>query len=441
MYLYKRFYNKKIIYTNKEYSNEELYFLSLSNDNFLKLKSYNKFSTLSIKYLDCVIANKNENITSKFFYTIITAILSNAKRFNLLKGDTNTIPCKLLLESLKILNNKTYNKKKFIHDLYLIKDSSFFSEVNKEYITLTNKKSIIKNHSLYSDRVLIKGERFTESKFIKESVYFLKSKPLATYEWDNLQVISDIMVGRILGISSSYISMITRGFLKAYSIELTCGRGYYLHKELGYRYKLRIQGEIYSSKTIGSRMVSNIFFKSIINKDNKIIKKNRMLSKTKNSKFKLETFDKKSSIQINKYGALNLINKHLRPSEYNIQSNKLLTNQNVILNIVSNNIKNVNKQIIKIVNIIEFSFHLENDYKKFISTNINKYKIDDVYKKMVGYYLNLKDKKLITNYKFSFMKKIFEDELGGSFKSINRNHILSKYNIYLKEKNNKKDEI
>lgn len=426
---YYRFYNKRVKYTNKLYTKEELFFLSLSDDNFLGLKSYNKKSTLSIKYRDNILSNENESIKAKYYYTVIKALLSNAKRFDIIKPDTNTIPKWIIIESIKILNKSSrYTANKFKSDMKSLNDSKLFTAIDKLSVTIeTNKALFDSNHYLYSDRIIDKGMIFSVEKFTKECIYFLKSKPLSTLNEGDIQVISNRKVAQLLNLSDMYISKVIKNINKMYKMSVTCGRGHYAIKDKHYSFKLSIQGETYSSRVVGSRIYANIYFKSKLREGNKIYKKNKITGNRKDSTHKLKLFKPKDSVLLCKQGTLNLINKKIRPGESYTQDNESLANHSFIeLNILGKDLKHVKQHAIKLCHTIEFSHHIEEFYGKFIRMNINRNKIKDVYKHLYRHYLNIKEKNKRTSQKFKIMRSLFELEFGHSITSIDRRKLISK---------------
>ena len=406
---YSRIYSKDIFTTmysdNCKFSvlsQEELYLASISNNDFLnKKESFNKFRTLNINYFENIINNPDENITAKYYYTVIKALISNAKRFGLIKSHSTTISFDLLFKSMKALNTKTYNKKKFKQDIENIKSSSFFKAVNKHHITIETNQIILRKvkHTLYSTRILKKNDIFNQSRFLKECVYFLKSKPLSKHDFDkNTQVIADTTVASKLGITHNRIKQITKNYLKIYQFVLLTEEesNYRKHIEEKYVEDLKIQGTKYGVYSNGSKIMKNIFFKSAVQDKKRNFVMLSKLSNAKTKEYKLRKLigeSKEDNIPVNTYGNVNRINdimeQNRKQTVDNISNEYLTTRKSLKFNIISGSYKKALHQFIRYTHIIEFSKHLK-QFGKYINVNLNKYSIKKIIKVLTGIYLGLK---------------------------------------------------
>ena len=414
---YKRIYSSDILttkYTNVNqqtalHSKRELFLLSLQNNDFLNQPShFNKFRSLPIKYLEEIIENPYESSKAKYYYTVIKAIIADAKRYELIKTSSNAINLELLYGALKAINVKSFNKKQFKKDLHQIKDSNYFSHINKDYIRIKTNNELLfnsknKRHNLYTDRILKKSEIFSEKVFLKESVYFIKSKPLVKNELNSdISVISDDYVAKRLNITNARVKQITKNFLKVYQMCLVDERHHNYRTMVDEKFSMsvNIQGKKYGIFSNGSKLISNMFFKSyILDKKDNTIKLNRLAnssSKKGEHKFnKLETVNKNDKINLNSLGNINKINYVLNKSDETIDKvipNELSTSNIVKFNIIQNNFKEAIKAIIKITHLVEFSNHLKENYKIDISYNINKHSFKEIMNKLTGWYLNLSDR-------------------------------------------------
>ena len=412
-------------------SKEYLYLASLTNNDFLNEPAYfNKCTTLPIQFIEEVL-EKDDILKAKYYYTIIRALISNAKRFDLIKHSSNAINRELLYKSLKQINKSSYTKQIFKRDMFQIKESTFFNKVTNDYILL-NKKDLIltKEHSVYSDYVLKKNKTFTLQDFTKYSVLFLKDKALAHNKYtDDVNVISDLTVSNRLGISSSRVKQISKNHLKIYQFFLLNEReaDYRINIQDQYVNKVSIGKEKLGLFSSGSRVITNINYKSLVrNKTNNLVKLNELSNSSKKDykNLTLKSFRKQDNIPVtNKYN-IDEINKCLYKSykdssntnmsnisDTNIVSNLLLANKHLIrFNMVSKNYKSSFRQIIKYLYAIRFSNHLKKEYDITINISLNKDGIRKILDKITGIYLNIENKTLITIKKFNTLLKTLKND-------------------------------
>ena len=352
---------------------------------------YSKHS-FDVKFLQFIIENPKYSVSDKFHFTLVKGLIKKFKHIGLQNKNTRRMSTEVYFKALNLITKNSYNRARFNTEMKSFLNSGLVERFNNINFDLAKNNSFEYLHSIYSTKVIKKTSRFNRDIFLTECITFSYSKPLVQKSFTEIQTtISQTTVASYYNLNQSSISSLMKSKKKLYKFEITTKEEYnnnlfarennsedvssyifpihtfshHFDKDTGTTHQ-----ETFYIKSLGTKLISSIFFKSMVKPGNKVMKLNKLYEPSDKARSKsgmkfesLKTLDNSTKyklIESNPLELINTIDKNnrdiKRPTNEFFQSaiSSNYSNPNLCFQLISTTYKQMKSKMITFMNTVSY---------------------------------------------------------------------------------------